>query len=629
MDMIIKAYLKAFALAWALVCGAGSGFADEIGDIPFSYDSGTGTMSYFGNSKLENFDVAMYLPGSDFKGMTITGIVVPISSSDISNVSVWISKELKTDVVDGTKVNIPDVLSIEVDNAQLGWNKIVLETPYTVGDEGIYVGYSFEVDSLTEATKHPVLVTTETSDHGFYVRTSRQYRSWVNKSDMCSSCMLAMFSGAYANSVTPELPEEIITSVGKTTAFDITIANYGYKGVKNFDYSLEVAGITTSGHVDFGDLSMLGRYGIERQCEVQMPAISEKGAYTLCLTITKVNGEANSNAKPSATTTYTVYGELATHRTVMEEYTGMWCGNCTRGWVALEHLNEKYPDTFIALAYHSGTVPNYPDPLCVFNDFASDVSGYPAAYIDRATDELDPYHGDNSYSYDMNIEPLVREAIRKVAPADLNIKATLSEDGNTVAMQTSVEFPIVTDVPDYKLEFVLVVDSIQNDKWGQANYISGDTGYSGDEKMKQFIEGGQYIYGLVYNDVVVATSRLNGGYILLETAALDDNGKAEFSYEFDMTSIKNIYDQEFISAKNKENMRVVALLIDSTTGEILNANEAAVDHSLFDGVDIIQIDKVEGPTTFYNLSGQRLIAPQKGLNIIRQADGTAQKVVVK
>ena len=52
-------------------------------------------------------------------------------------------------------------------------------------------------------------------------------------------------------------------------------------------------------------------------------------------------------------------------RVVVEEVTGMWCGYCPEGIVAMETLHERYPDEFIGVAVH------YSDPL--------EISGYPAA----------------------------------------------------------------------------------------------------------------------------------------------------------------------------------------------------------------------------------------------------------
>ena len=45
--------------------------------------------------------------------------------------------------------------------------------------------------------------------------------------------------------------------------------------------------------------------------------------------------------------------------------------------------------------------------------------------------------------------------------------------------------------------------------------------------------------------------------------------------------------------------------------------------------DVDQQKSESVPTAYYSVNGQRLLQPQKGVNIVRWANGTTQKVVVK
>ena len=52
---------------------------------------------------------------------------------------------------------------------------------------------------------------------------------------------------------------------------------------------------------------------------------------------------------------------------VVEEFTGTWCGNCPRGIVGMQRLEEDFGDRFIGIAIHTGTgepmvIPSYYSP---------------------------------------------------------------------------------------------------------------------------------------------------------------------------------------------------------------------------------------------------------------------------
>lgn len=594
--------------------------AQETGNIIFSHDEGQGVMSLFGTQKVENYDVAIQLPGETMKGLTVVGVVVPMHDGPVTNMSVWLSKELKVEVIDKKRVNVPDV-STQTVTPQSGWMEIPLDQPYTITDEGVHVGYSFEMSSLDNGNDYPIVVTTDNSPGGFFVRTSRTYRSWEDKSSLCSSCMLVLVSGAKGDAVALDPIADIDGGAGEPTTVTLPLVNHGFNGVKDFDYSYTVDGRTESGHVDLGEDSIAGRYQLKKNVDIQIAPIAKKGTYPLSITLTKVNGRENADSATTVETTLKIYGALPRHRAVMEEYTGGWCGFCPRGMVAMEMLNEQYPDDFIGLAYHND------DPMEITSDFPSEVSGFPMCYIDRASGDLDPFLGTGRQGVTLETAEIWAERCRVTAPADVELSATLSEDGNTVDVASSVTFPIPPKESGYKVEFVLVADSLTgspNDGWYQANYFRGDQSYSEYEKMLPFIQGEQYLFGLYYNDVVVATSRLLGEDAALP-AEISEDETVSLSYKFDLSKVLNVKGESLI--QNKKNLRVVALLV-APDGTIANANKAKV---LTDGTDtgiqMVQTDRKSAER--FDLTGRRIPAPQKGLNILRGTDGRFMKVLVK
>ena len=169
------------------------------GSLTFSYDTGTGDKAKWGTLKKENYDVAIRIDDANLVGKQIKSVTVPFeSTADLSDFTVWLSKELTLETVDGVKQNVPDITSVDavVENNQL---LVTFAEPYTITDEGVYVGYSFKVDNLTGDTSYPIIVSSETNPNGLYLHTSRTYRSWEAKSESLGavSVMTVELSGDY------------------------------------------------------------------------------------------------------------------------------------------------------------------------------------------------------------------------------------------------------------------------------------------------------------------------------------------------------------------------------------------------------------------------------------------------
>ena len=70
------------------------------------------------------------------------------------------------------------------------------------------------------------------------------------------------------------------------------------------------------------------------------------------------------------------------------------------------------------------------------------------------------------------------------------------------------------------------------------------------------------------------------------------------------------------------------MMIDANTGRVINnATAKIVDPTAIDGVNADARGAVE--VARYNAAGQMIGSNQKGLNIIKYADGTTRKVMVK
>jgi hypothetical protein len=80
------------------------------------------------------------------------------------------------------------------------------------------------------------------------------------------------------------------------------------------------------------------------------------------------------------------------------------------------------------------------------------------------------------------------------------------------------------------------------------------------------------------------------------------------------------------AAIDKDKVYAVVLVVDDATGEILNAAKTKVVGEET-GIKATHIQSAAD--SFYTIDGRRLTAPQRGVNIVRNADGSTRKVVVE
>ena len=176
----------------------------------------------------------------------------------------------------------------------------------------------------------------------------------------------------------------------------------------------------------------------------------------------------------------------------------------------------------------------------------------------------------------------------------------------------------------YALEYVLVEDGLTGtgSDWDQSNYYSG--GDNGD--MSFFDEAEDYVHGLVFNDVAVLMSQI-GGIEGSVPANVEADKPVTHEYTFYLFDALNTSGQKVVQDTNK--LKVVALLINQETGEVVNANKVKVGENT--GINAIQNnDSKMVAVEYYDLGGRKLSSLQRGANIvvIRYADGSQHTMKV-
>ena len=235
---------------------------------------------------------------------------------------------------------------------------------------------------------------------------------------------------------------------------------------------------------------------------------------------------------------------------VFEEGTGTWCGWCPRGEVAMEYMENTNGAQFIGIAVHNG------DPMTLSAyDNGVDLSGYPGSNIDRALlgESVSNANWGSIYNARKDI----------VVPADISVVS--SGSNSSVVLDVSATFYTVFAASNYRLAVVLYEDGVTGTASGynQANYYSGGGSgvMGGYESLGDPVPAAQ----MVYNNVGRALLGGYDGQAGSVPAAVTDLMTASYTFNYTVPS-----------SQNRENMHAVALLIDQTNGEIVNAGEIPI-----------------------------------------------------
>ena len=580
--------------------------ANQGSSITVSPYTGNENRTTFGNWTPQTYDVAIHLQDEALVGSHIDEITFQVKKiADTSGYKVWLSSQLRVE----NDENVPDLVCIDVTPTKTGNCTVTLPKPYLIPAEGVYVGYSVDVVKESSASGGPVTVIDQVKESGFYIHMSRNLLKWTDLSQDAgmSAVIDVTVSGANVadNAAAPVAGSNVYAKVGDEITVTQEFVNHGAAGIKSMDVEYKLDGKTYTKTITS---KVKGQFGLNTYASFTLPAISESGTYDFSMRVVKVNGQDNMDKTPEAVTSIQVLNTVPKKRTLMEEYTGTWCGWCTRGFVALELLKKNYADDFVTISYHN----NDPMEIMTSEYFPSPVSGFPDAWIDRGMN-VDPYGGQGDLSRFSTLDVLQwRNAM--FANAAIDLKAELNEAEDEVNVTANVTFPYSDDNANFALEYVLVEDGLTGaagTNWDQQNYYSGNTSVSAD--LKGIAQMGGTIPGLVFNDVAVGISQI-GGISESIPKSVKVDVPVEHTYTFYPDYCYNTAYEPII--QDKSQLYVVAILIDLNENIVANAVKVKVTTPEAVGIESVNTNKPAGENRFYNLQGQRLNKAQKGVNIV-------------
>lgn len=290
---------------------------------------------------------------------------------------------------------------------------------------------------------------------------------------------------------------------------------------------------------------------------------------------------------------------------VIEKGTGTWCGYCPEGIYMFDQMQTNHPEDFVGIAVHSDdqfTVPAYGALLGWFN-------GYPECVINRMT---------KYRAIGVNAEYI--EGIYQMWKGQMcngNIELEVVSNNNGIDITSHTNFA-VNDDHSYKIVYVIC----ENDLFGmQSNYFSGDKSatHVGDWNKK----GSSVKWYYTHTSRAVKDVWGYAGSNIKEPRA----GEV---YDCTVNFSPRCISSDGAGGYNFQNGYVVALLIDSLTGEIVTAKNAALVEGGTDGttgVEMETIDNAGGEAQYFNLQGLKIEKPSKGQLYIKVQDGKTSKII--
>ena len=304
-------------------------------------------------------------------------------------------------------INDSPLLSKDLENTRQGWNDVLFDNPYTIGESktlrGFLAGYTFE--QISEGNPNtPIAVSGTGTTMGFMIYGNLdQGLTWYNmgtsEGALMAQLLIEREGGflAYDISMDKLLPEVLYSKPGEKRSFGIYCHNSGTTdidaGKATFGVSVddtEVSEFTNSNIIKAGDNSSYVN------AVTDIPETARTGEHKISVYIKSIEGNApEGNTKNDMlTNNFKVYTEsFKRQKQLVEQYTSQYCVYCPRGYNILNTLTGKRDD-IAWIAYHCNMSEKDEYTVDESLDFISFACGgnLPTASFNRF------YYNDNSFN---------------------------------------------------------------------------------------------------------------------------------------------------------------------------------------------------------------------------------------
>ena len=326
--------------------------------------------------------------------------------------------------------------------------------------------------------------------------------------------------------------EGTITNVGGNTinSMDITWTD----GTNSYTDNLTGLNIT------FNDL-----YNFTHNTQLNLV---NSGSQNITVTIDNINANIDPDtSNNSLTTIINTVPFVPTKRVLFEESGGTWCPFCPQGIVAMESIEQQFPLTAIPIAVHNADMMTNN-----LYDQSINVTNWPSVRIDRAI----LGSGTQSTTAESFLQ-YYSDRINIFSPVEINANAVFDAETRNISIDLSGQFAINL-TGDYRFNAIILENEVGPYNQ-QNNYVGIQPQLIAPISGVNFSSGGNPI-NIKFDNVA---REILGGYDGIAGSLPNTITEgATYTYQYTHTLASNY---------NENNIKVVGIIIEHNTGEILNA----------------------------------------------------------
>lgn len=494
-------------------------------------------------------------------------------------------------------------VSVETADAVVAWRARATDANFS---DGYAVYISEGGDAIEDFDKaHPLFTTAAESAEWTYHSISLDGNvgktvriAFVNNSTDCS---LLYIDDVFVGTPQPARVISGMRPIVKPTDEIIvqgTVTTDMAEPVKGFTVGYEWDGKT--GQVEFNDAELVPGKSVPFSISTGS-YIEEGGSATF--TVWAEAGGKRSQTEAAVTS--------RVNKVVAEELTGSWCGWCIRGIVALEETKKAHPEQFIAIAVHGNDFLESPE----YTDYIAGLigsSGYPNSVVNRDRSTA----GDPEY---------IPARFEQKASAPIEGYLTLETGGEDGLYEATAKVALNSNGLDgrYRMAYAIVENDVYEE--GNSNYVQHNS-YAGgaNGEMGGYEDLPEYVTDFHFQDVARGTigdpSGIEGSLPLRMDAGREYVTTESFTLPETVLNVDNVY--------------IVAMLIDTRSSGIVNADMAKLTADDPAGIANPGVNTEPERVEIYTLDGRRVAEGSlvPGIYIRRTVSGgkaTTEKFIAK
>lgn len=334
------------------------------------------------------------------------------------------------------------------------------------------------------------------------------------------------------------------------------------------------------------------------------------------------------------------------HNILVEESTGLWCGNCPGAIYVMESMtaDEDMKEYVVPVSVH---IPGSGNDMMINEEYAYlfGVTSAPAFRFDRSSqvtylslEQDTKFDPSNSRSIAGKVKGLHEE----VTLLEVGMQANFTDsERNQIECTVNVRPALTLDCSDYAIGIVLTENNVgldQNPFWIQTNYYSG---LPYESELGGWTLLPEAVLNARYQDV----ARGVWGYHGLDDS-MPQEIKCEDTYSFTYTiDVPDTYQETMNGGQtlvtspaiNPDYLTAIAYIFDRTTSTVVNSAcfpMTELTEQKFTTRDLVEKNSVESvgndydqTLIYYNMQGVRISNPSNGFYIVRRGNKPTKEFI--